>query len=271
MKVRFTLFSALFPLIVLATGDPVTTGGRQAAMGFTTTCQPGIWGAFANRAGLAVEPGIEAGFYYDNRFMTKEMALKSMAISVPAWNGALAVSYSHFGFEDYNDQSVGLSYGRNFGPKVSVGLGFNALFNNVTGDYERRSGYTFSAGLLVKLSDEWTLGAYTDNPASLKMSGINQEKIPSRMATGLMWQVSDVWLTTAEVVKVSGRSTEVHVGAEYLLLSKFYLRGGLSTGPSLYTFGAGINTGRLRIDLSSSVHTVLGYSPQISLSWRFTR
>jgi len=271
MKIRLTLFGLLFPILASASGDPLTTGGRQAAMGFTTTCQPGLWGAFANRAALAENTGIEAGFYYDNRFLTEEMALKAASFSLPAWNGAFALSYSHFGFDEYNDQSVGLSYGRNFGPSVQVGLGFNYLMNNVAGDYDKRTGFTFSAGLRVKLNREWTLGAYADNPSSQKLSGLSEEKIPSRIATGLMWQITNGWLATAEVVKISGYSTEVHVGAEYQLLKKIYIRGGLSTGPAQYTFGAGLNTGRLRIDLSSSVHTVLGYSPQISLSWRFTK
>ncbi|HAQ64903.1 MAG TPA: hypothetical protein DCR43_03475 [Bacteroidales bacterium] len=271
MRVKFTIAYALVSLLVSASGNPVTTGGRQAAMGFTTTCQPGLWGAFANRASLAESPALEAGFYYDNRFMINEMALKAAAFSIPAWKGAFAVSYSHFGFEEYNDQSIGFSYGRSFGPYLAVGIGFNVILNNVSGDYEQREGFTFSAGLLIRLSNDWTLGAYIDNPASQKLSGMNEEKIASKIATGLMWKVSEGWITTAEVVKVSGSSTEVHIGAEYQLLNRIYLRGGLSTGPSLYTFGAGLHTGRLRIDISSSVHTVLGYSPQLSLSWRFTK
>lgn len=271
MKVRLTLVSILWPILLMASGDPLVTGARHSAMGFSTTSLPGLWGAFANRAALAENPAIGVGFYYDNRFMTKEMALKSAAFSIPAWNGAFAVSYSHFGFDQYSDQSVGLSFGRNFGPKIQVGLGFNYLMNTLAGDYEKRTGFTFSVGLRAKLSRAWTLGAYVDNPSSQTMSGLSEERIPSRMGTGLLWSIADGWLATAEVVKVTGYATEIHVGAEYRLVKQVYLRGGVATGPARYTFGAGLNTGRLRIDLSSSVHTVLGYSPQISLQWCFSK
>ncbi|MDD2963031.1 MAG: hypothetical protein PHU33_03720 [Bacteroidales bacterium] len=271
MKVRLTFAAFLFPLMLLASGDPLVTGARNSAMGFSTAALPGLWSAFANRAALAENPSLEVGFYYDNRFMTREMALKTAAFSIPAWQGAFAVSYSHFGFDQYNDQSVGLSFGRNFGPKVQVGLGFNYLVNTLAGDYDKRTGFTFSAGLRVKLSRAWTLGAYVDNPSSQKMSGLSEETIPSRMSTGLLWNVADGWLATAEVVKVTGYATEIHLGAEYRLIRQVYVRGGVATGPARYTFGAGLNTGRLRIDLSSSVHSVLGYSPQISLQWRFSK
>lgn len=271
MRVRFTIVFVLVPLILTASGNQVATGGRQAAMGYTSACQPGLWGAFANRASLAVHPCLQAGFYYDNRFMISEMAMKAVAFEVPAWKGAFAISYSHFGFDEYNDQSIGISFGRNFGPRVAVGIGFNAIANNVAGEYTRRNGFTFSAGLLINLSDEWTVGAYTDNPASGKLSGISEERIPSKVVSGLMWRVSESCITTVEVVKESGMSTELHIGLEYQLLKRIYMRGGLSTGPSLYTFGAGFNTGRLQIDISSSVHSVLGYSPQLSLTWRIIK
>lgn len=271
MRVRFTIVCVLVPLIISASGNLVATGGKQAAMGFTSACQPGLWGAFANRAALADHPCVQVGLYYDNRFMMSEMATKAFAFEVPAWKGAFAFSFCHFGFNDYNDQSIGISFGRSFGPFVAAGIGFNAITNNVAGDYLRRNGFTFSAGLLIRLNNEWMVGAYADNPTSWKLSGMSEERIPSRIVTGLMWRVSELFSSTAEVVKVSGMSTEVHVGWEYQLLKEIYVRGGLSTGPSLYTFGAGLNMGRLQIDVSSSVHTVLGYSPQLSLIWCFAK
>jgi hypothetical protein len=47
------------------------------------------------------------------------------------------------------------------------------------------------------------------------------------------------------------------------------VRGGISTNPGIYSFGFGVDYKKLRVDFSSSVHNVLGYSPQISLIYTF--
>jgi len=58
-------------------------------------------------------------------------------------------------------------------------------------------------------------------------------------------------------------------GIEYRIIEKIYVRGGITSDPTLYTFGFGINFKKLKIDFASSMHQTLGYSPQISIIYTF--
>jgi hypothetical protein len=70
-----------------------------------------------------------------------------------------------------------------------------------------------------------------------------------------------------------GRETSfdpsLKLGLEYRIIDEVYVRGGLSSNPGQYTFGFGINLNRFTIDFASSVHNVLGFSPQFSAVYNF--
>ena len=48
-----------------------------------------------------------------------------------------------------------------------------------------------------------------------------------------------------------------------------YLSAGASSYPTQASFGVGVNYNGLKIDMSSMYHSVLGFSPQIGLSYAF--
>ena len=62
---------------------------------------------------------------------------------------------------------------------------------------------------------------------------------------------------------------EFRSGVEYKLGRIAYARIGVSTNPARYTFGFGLEMKKLTVDLSSSIHQQLGYSPQVSLQYAF--
>ena len=57
----------------------------------------------------------------------------------------------------------------------------------------------------------------------------------------------------------------VNAGIEYHITQMFYLRGGISTNPTQYAFGFGMQLKDFKIDLSSSFHQTLGITPGISI------
>ena len=59
----------------------------------------------------------------------------------------------------------------------------------------------------------------------------------------------------------------LRVGMEYHVIEQLYLRGGISTAPTLASFGFGLKLKKFFIDVASSYHSTLGFSPQVSLSF----
>jgi hypothetical protein len=61
----------------------------------------------------------------------------------------------------------------------------------------------------------------------------------------------------------------LRAGLEYNIMDLMYARIGVSNNPNIFSFGVGIYYGGFRLDFSSSMHQVLGYSPQISAIYNF--
>ena len=60
-------------------------------------------------------------------------------------------------------------------------------------------------------------------------------------------------------------------GLEYCIIDILYARVGISNNPNIVSFGAGLHLGNFRLDFSSSMHQVLGYSPQFSLIYELDK
>jgi hypothetical protein len=72
-----------------------------------------------------------------------------------------------------------------------------------------------------------------------------------------------------EVEKNMDFDPVLKMGLEYRIVKQVYVRGGVASGPFTYFFGFGLSFDKLKIDFSSSIHQVLGYSPQISVVYSF--
>jgi len=57
----------------------------------------------------------------------------------------------------------------------------------------------------------------------------------------------------------------VNAGLEYHINKVLYLRGGISTNPTQYAFGFGMQLKDFKVDFSSSFHQTLGITPGISI------
>jgi len=255
--------------IAKAGGDNHPSGARSAALGHASVALGDIWSTFNNQAGLASLTRSEWAFYSENRFLMKELGYGAMAYALPVSAGTFAFSASYFGFSAYNDSKLGLAYARNFGDNLSFGVQFDYMMSRQGEPYGNRNFMTFEAGILAKASPKLTLGAHIYNPLSVKYAGYNNEKTPVILRLGASYVLSDKIRLLAETEKGLYSDPTLNAGIEYTAAKWIVLRGGLSSGPSTVSFGGGFIFGNFTIDVSSSYHTILGYSPQFSLSYRF--
>jgi len=250
---------------VFAANENNTTGGRSAAMGGASVAFSDFWAVNNNQAGIAGINNIKAGFYYENRFMLKELSLKALALVYPAKSGVFGFNYSHLGYSMYNEQKLGLAYAKSFGKRFSAGLQFDYLNTHIADNYGNKSAFTFELGIQAKLNDKLELGAHLFNPVNARFNDYNNEKIPSVFKLGLNYLFSDKLLFTIESEKNINYDAIFKTGFEYKILSIAYIRMGISNNPTISSFGFGIDYKQFTFDFSSSVHQILGYSPQFSL------
>jgi hypothetical protein len=240
-------------------------GARSAAMGGYNVTLSDVWSANNNQAGLGFMEELSGGIYYENRFLLKETSYKAGAFVLPVKKGALGLSVTSFGFELYNETKAGLSYGMRFGDKFSMGVQLNYLNTSLSQDYGSKTSITGAVGLIAKLSKELSFGVHIYNPTRAKLAEYDNERIPTIMKLGLDYRFSDKVMLAVSTEKDVNFDAVVNAGLEYHITQILYLRGGISTNPTQYAFGFGMQLKDFKIDISSSFHQTLGVTPGISI------
>lgn len=275
----FFIFIMLWASLVRAANDNYPFGARQSGMANAAVTLHDFWAVSHNQAGLAHMQNMGAGFYFENRFQTRELSLGAAAFVMPVNAGVFGLSMTYFGFSLYNEGKVGFAYARPMSDRLSVGLQFNYLFLSIGEGYGSRSNYALEAGVIYELLPGLHIGTHIYNFTRSKIASVDDlydEHVPTIIRFGLSYAFSEQVLITAETEKDIDRDPGFRAGIEYRLTDHIYARGGIGTSrrsdgtnAMLNAFGFGLETGGLRIDLSASYHHVLGYSPQAGIVYTF--
>jgi hypothetical protein len=266
------IISCFFFLIsncTYAAGDHLVIGGRAAALGNTSVTQSDEWSVFNNQAGLAWCKRFSAGIYFENRYLLKDLSLKALAITLPAGKGAFGVSFRYFGFSMYSEMNTGIAYGMRLTKSFSAGVQIDYLRLHVADGFKDNSVFSCEIGLQFRASEHLWLGLHVANPVPVKLSSLTPERIPALMRFGLSWRIVEGLNSDVEVEKDLIHKPVLKAGIEYRPAKSFFIRMGVLSNPATFTFGFGLEFGNLRVDLASSYHFVLGYSPQASIIYYF--
>jgi hypothetical protein len=275
MKKSCVIYLTFIPWLIFFAGwaeaanDNKPYGGRQAAMGNAAVSLYDFWAISHNQAGLARLTRPAGGFYFENRYLVKEMGLGAAAFALPTNSGVFGLSVSYFGYSQYNESKMGLAYARSFGDKLSVGMQFNYMYSFVGGDYNNAAGrVTIEAGMIYEIIPGLSIGAHIFNPTRAKLASVDNlydEFIPTIFRFGMAYSFSDRVILSLETEKDIEQKPAFKAGIEYQVINQLFIRGGIGTNPTQNAFGFGFHTGSFTIDLSTSFHHILGYSPQASI------
>ena len=264
----FILF--LVPQFLIAGNDNFATGGRQAGMGNAGATLTDLWSVQQNQAGLANLKSISVGFAYESRFLVDGLSQKSGAVAVPVKNlGVFGAMISDYGFTLYKEQKIGIAYSKTFGKTISFGVQMDYLSTAIGEDYGHRSTLAAEAGIIARITNGLDIGAHIYNPSRAKLSDYNDERSPVIMKVGFGYHFSEKVLLCAESEKDVDAKNSFKAGLEYNVTKPFFLRAGISSNPSVFSFGFGLRMKNFILNAASSMHPVLGYSPQFSLSYEF--
>jgi len=257
-------------------------GGRSSGMGNSSVTLSDFWSVHNNQAGLAGYKNISAGFYFEDRFIMKELGLKALAFVLPVKSGAFGLNFNTFGFSQYNETKVGLAFAKGLGKIFSAGLQLDYLRTSIAENYGDKNVFTFEIGLMSRPNDKVILAAHVFNPINVRLEKQYDERIQSVYKFGVSYLVSDKLLLAIETEKSRDFKPLVRGGFEYKIIDRALVRMGYSTLPSMsgdddfsiasqYSFGFGLNFQNLNIDLSASIHQILGWSPSVSLIYTFNK
>ena len=268
-KILFLILGILFSVTGNSANDNYPEGGRSSAMAGASVALIDFWALQNNQAGLAFLDKFSAGVYFENRFLVKELSLNAASVVLPTRSGVFGLNVSYFGYSKFNDCKVGLAYARSFGDVLAFGLQLDYLRTSIAENYGSKGVVSFELGIMSKITKNLTVGAHVYNPARVKIAEYSDERIPTIIRLGASYKIAGNFILCLEAEKDIDFPAVLKAGFEYKIIEKIFVRCGVASNPSLYSFGFGLNFKKLKIDFSSTIHQVLGYSPQISLIYIF--
>lgn len=265
-KLLLILFASL-PVLAFGGNENLPIGARSVGMSHATVNVQDIWSAYHNQAGLASLTKIGGGVYYESRFTMKALSLKGGVAAVPFEFGTFGVSVSSFGYQLYSETKFGLAYAMKLSENIRIGAQLNYHRTQIAEGYGNAGYFTGEIGIQADVIEGLSIGAHIYNPTLTSQSDYNNERIPTTIRLGAAYQFNERFVLSVEGHQNIYDRTQFRAGLEYRVIDQLYLRGGISTNPTLASFGFGVKLKNFFIDVASSYHATLGFSPQISLSY----
>jgi hypothetical protein len=198
-----------------------------------------------------------AGAYFERRYLLPDLNNGAAGFTLPfKTNHWAAVDFNAFGISQYyNESRIGLSYATNIVERLRFGARINMLQAAI-------QGYGSSTTFFVDAAR-----VYNANRARLdKELG---EDVPTILSVGVAWTPSDKLLLVTDLEKYTDFPLSWRGGIEYKFHPRFCARAGISTSPATVNGGLGLMLDKLQVDVTSSWHESLGFTPGMGLTWKF--
>lgn len=235
--------------------DAATTGASTGASGFGRFLgNPSCWSTHRT---------FNAGQYYQQSFLLRELATRGLGMTTPLGSGTLGSTYISEGFKLFRKSWLSAGYARFFGKKLAAGLAFDYLQLSIAEGYGSVSGPGTHIGVSFQLSSTLKAGTYMffpiGNGKELK------ESFQPFSAWGLRWAASGTLDIVAEIAKEALNPAIVRAGMYYNDKKHLMLQGGINFLPASYYAGAGFITRQFTFIINSVYRSPLGFSPSITL------
>ena len=221
-----------------------------------------------NQAALAQSKNAGIGLFGERRFLLGETSAYTLAASLPTRLGNFGIQLNYAGFKNFSENKIGLAYARKLGKVVDIGVQFNYYGYRIP-SYGNASTINFEMGALLHLTDKLNAGIHVYNPVGGKLGRDSEEKIASAYKFGLGYDASEKFFISAEIIKEEDKAVNVIAGLQYQFAKQFFAKAGFISESGTPYAGAGVGWKNLRLDISSSYHPQLGFSPGLLLIMNF--
>lgn len=254
-----------FLLLFEATAQVFTQGARSAAMGNVQTVFKDEQSLLGNQAGLGSLENYAVIVAVQRRFMLSELDAVAAGAALPTRSGTFGLLVQNFGFNAFRQQKVGLAYGRRLFENFYAGASFDYIQTRIP-EYGSNGTVSVQIGLQALLSKQLLIGAHIANPAQVEIA--EKDHLPTIFRLGLSWTPSSKTSLVFELENDLDFPLRAKGGIEYQAAQPLFLRVGFASNPTTVHFGMGLwLKEKIKLDVSSNYHQVLGFSPSLGLGY----
>lgn len=242
-------------------------GAKSISMGQAGVALPeNSWSVFSNIAMMPTDQHRVSffGFRYVGIAEITDMAASSNWQT--SW-GTVGAGMHRYGFNLFNENRFLLGYKNQLGKfHYGVSVSYTHIFQGE--NYGSAGATGIDIGLAAQVVDELWFGARATN-LNRPSYGATDEELPREMAAGFSFRPAPPAILTAEIVKDVMFPVSFRGGVQAEIFRSLFVRGGITTEPSTYSFGFGYEASKWNVNMGLQQHNPLGLSPAVDLGLRF--
>lgn len=275
MRRSLTALLCIATSSLFAGGEALPLGARFAGMGNTGLTLIDVWSMRLNPAGIAGLERPTAGLFYQQHFLSEELASQALALTLPLGKGTIGITADRFGYSLYRETRTSLAYAMRFNDGLRAAVQMSHIGVRLGENYGSTNAFMAELGVQAKITEALWVGAHLYNPTRAALGTSTEggvpidERVPTLLRAGFTYTFSQKLLMNLEVEKDMDRPERYRFGMEYNPNKVLYLRTGIGTAPTSSHFGVGFRIDRMDIDLAVAVRSRLGPTPMLNLNYRF--
>ncbi|MBL1411267.1 hypothetical protein [Sphingobacterium faecale] len=245
-------------------------GASMQGMANTGLAVPSVYGLTANPAVVAKLERPQIGIGYQPHFLTQDIQTHALVASLPLRKyNTLGLAINNYGLKGTSSLlTVRAVYVRAFGDYFSTSVSTNYHQYHVKG-YGGDNAVSMDLGAHFTFTKAMAIGLLLRNISFSRFDDSIDQSIAREIGMGLLYHISKEVLFTADAYYTALGEIDPRFGIAYSIDKLVVLRGGITLVPMQYFTGVGMTLGKFLCDISSSFHTQLGASPQVSLVYGF--
>lgn len=240
-------------------------GAEARMLGGVSSTLNNLWSITNNPAGMSEVKHFQVGLYSEQWYAQPELKTGSMAALLPFKHVSVGAAVSYYGFAAFNQQRYTFSISKPLGKVLSLGVQGQYLGTFIQ-DYGSAGNWAVGMGLWAKPLKQLSLGLFIFNPTRSTYGQHTTERIPTYTNLGCTYEVSDKVKLLFEAQQHLEQRLQWRSGLRYQVIDLFALALGVSSTPTVYSFGVELKVKNMQLGLASTIHEVLGYSPHLGLT-----
>lgn len=245
------------------------SGAKNLGLANASVALVGIHSIGENAAGIAeLETAVFSGIYHEY-FIGSDTRSFASKFAIPTNFATLGIYGHQTYFENYyRKTSVGFTFAKQL---LSSGLsaGISTNYHSIKlFDIKELNYVSLDIGAQYSIQQHAKIGLSISNLQQLLEEGADWSE-PMEISLGAVYNFSYQVFLSGEFSHLIDNRTDFAMGVNYLPIRWLAFRGGVSLHPFMQYAGTGFIFKKLHVDIATSYHPQLGYSPQISVDYRF--
>lgn len=265
--------SLLFGFLLIIFGGVYAqqvVGSRSLSLGTASVSLGDEWSYFSNPAATIEVKTFKVATSYLNQYLLQELQQQGAVVCLPVKKGVFSLGAHIAGQTLSKSSKVGVGYALKLSDGLALGVNINYHQFRIQ-NYGSTASLLADAGVYYKINQKVTWGCGVIGVGGHKSS--NQQAIfPISLRTGVAVRAANWLHCLVEVEHNSAFNLRVKTGVEYIPIENVKLRVGSIVNEQNFAFGVGyILKKQVYVDLGTTWHQVLGWSPNIGLSYQFNK